>query len=300
MSEHGTIRRFTLEIEKIHRGQYPSFREIKDFLASHGFKLSDRTLERDFEQLRVEFGIEVTFNRVKRGYFIDLENSLNPASFFRFLEIVNTAELLTESLIESKNTLKYISFNEGGRLKGIENLKPLLEAIKNQRKISFQHFNFFTGNSRKFTLKPYLLKEYQSRWYIVGILGNVKELKAFGIDRIENLVVMPETFVPDKNLDPIARFEHIIGVVYTDSKPEKVILSFTPAQGNYIKTLPMHQSQQILIDNDSELRIALKVVPNYELIHQILMYGDSITVIEPAWLVKEIKENLIRSLKKYQ
>ncbi len=49
MSNHATIRRLTLEIEKIHRGQFPSFREIQDFLNSHGFKISDRTLERDFE-----------------------------------------------------------------------------------------------------------------------------------------------------------------------------------------------------------------------------------------------------------
>lgn len=79
MSNHTTIRRFTLEIEKINRGQFPSFREIKDFLNNHGFKLSDRTLERDFEQIRDEFGIEITFNRGKGGYFIDLENSVNPA-----------------------------------------------------------------------------------------------------------------------------------------------------------------------------------------------------------------------------
>lgn len=299
MSNHTTIRRFTLEIEKINRGQFPSFREIKDFLNNHGFKLSDRTLERDFEQIRDEFGIEITFNRGKGGYFIDLENSVNPASFFRFLEIVNTAELLTESLIESKDTLKYISFNDGGKLKGIENLKPLLEAIKNYRKISFQHNNFYTGNSRNYTLKPYLLKEYQNRWYVVGVLGNMNELKSFGIDRIENLIVLTEIFIPNKNLNPIERFENIIGVVYSGNQLEEVILSFTPVQGKYIKTLPIHNSQQILIDDESELRISLKIIPNYEFTQQILMHGDSVRVIEPGWLVEEIKENIRRTLKKY-
>lgn len=299
MSEHGTIRRFTLEIEKINWGQFPSFSEIKEFLNSHGFKLSDRTLERDFEQLRDEFGIEITFNRSKRGYYIDLENSINWASFFRFLEIVNTAELLTDSLIESKNTLNYISFDYGGGLKGIENLKPLLDAIKNHRKISFQHHNFYTGKTRKYTLKPYLLKEYQNRWYVVGVLGDMSEPKAFGIDRIENLTVLTDTFIPDKNLNPIERFENIIGIVCSENQPEKVILSFTPVQGKYIKTLPMHKSQQILIDDKSEFRISLYIIPNYEFTRQILMHGDTVQVIEPGWLVGEIKENIRRTLKKY-
>ena len=43
----------------------------------------------------------------------DYKNSLNIESFFRFLEIVNTDELLTESLLESKDSLKYISFDTG-------------------------------------------------------------------------------------------------------------------------------------------------------------------------------------------
>lgn len=299
MANHSTLRRFTLEIEKISRGQFPSFKKIKEYLIDHGFKLSDRTLERDFEQIRDEFGIEITFSREKAGYFIDEENSINPASFFRFLEIVNTAGLLTESLIESKDTLKYISFNEGGRLKGIENLKLLLEAIKNHRKISFQHFNFYTGKSRNYTLKPYLLKEYQNRWYVVGILGNIKELKAFGIDRIENLTVLTDTFIPDINVDPIERFENIIGVVYSENQPEEVILSFSPLQGKYIKTLPLHKSQQILVDDETEFRISLKIIPNYEFTQQILMQGDTVKVIEPAWLVEEIRENLSRTLNKY-
>ncbi len=299
MSNHATIRRFTLEIEKINRGQFPSFKKIKEYLNDHGFKLSDRTLERDFEQIRDEFGIEITFSREKAGYYIDEENSINTASFFRFLEIVNTAGLLTDSLIESKDTLKYISFNDGGRLKGIENLKPLLDAIKNHRKISFQHINFYTGKSRNYTFKPYLLKEYQNRWYVVGVLGNMNEPKAFGIDRIENLVVLTETFIPDKNVNPIERFENIIGVVYSENQPEEVILSFTPVQGKYIKTLPMHKSQQILIDDESEFRISLKIIPNYEFTQQILMHGDTVKVIEPAWLVEEIMKNLSRTLKKY-
>ncbi len=94
MSKHGTIRRYTLEIEKIRRGQSPSFDEIKNYLHNHGFEVGDRTIQRDIEQIRFEFGVEIKYNRDKNGYFIDYENSINIESFFRFLEIVNTAEWL--------------------------------------------------------------------------------------------------------------------------------------------------------------------------------------------------------------
>jgi predicted DNA-binding transcriptional regulator YafY len=299
MSKHGTIRRYTLEIEKIRRGQFPSFQEIKDYLFEHGFEIGDRTIQRDIEQIRFEFGIEIKYDRDKNGYYIDYENSLNIESFFRFLEIVNTAELLTESLLESKDSLKHISFDTGGGLKGIENLKPLLKAIKDNRKISFTHFNFHTEKSRKYTLKPYLLKEYQNRWYVVGIIGGFNEFRTFGIDRIENLEIKTETFKPDKKLNPIEMFNKTIGLVYSENTPQTIVLSFTPTQGKYVKTLPLHTSQRILIDDEQECRISLEVVPNYELTQQTLKHGETVKVVEPQWLKDEIKGILKRTLGNY-
>ena len=299
MSKHGTIRRYTLEIEQIKRGQFPSFSEIKDYLFEHGFEIGDRTIQRDIEQIRFEFGIEIKYDKNKNGYYIDYENSLNIESFFRFLEIVNTAELLTESLLESKDSLKYISFDTGGGLKGIENLKPLLMAIKDNREISFTHYNFNTEKSKKHTIKPYLLKEYQNRWYIVGIISGFEEFRTFGIDRIESLEVSTEIFTPDKKLNAAMRFSQTIGIVYNAYTVQTIVLSFTANQGNYIKTLPLHSSQHVLVDDESEYRVSLDVAPNYELIQQILKHGETVKVIEPEWLTTEIRGILERTLKKY-
>lgn len=300
MSKHGTIRRYTLEIEKIRFNHFPSFKELKDYLYEHGFEIGDRTIQRDIEQIRFEFGIEIKYDRDKNGYYIDYENSLNTESFFRFLEIVNTAELLTESLVESKDSLKYISFDTGGGLKGIEYLKPLLKAIKEKRKISFTHFNFHTNKTRNYAMKPYLLKEYQNRWYVIGIIGGYKDFRTFGIDRIEQLEVKAETFIPDNELDPNKIFSQTIGLVYSESSVQEVILSFTPSQGKYIKTLPFHISQRIIIEDETEFRISLEVVPNYELIQQILKHGDTVRVLEPEWLATEIEQNLKRTIQKYR
>ncbi len=108
MSKHGTIRRYTLEIEKIRRNQYPSFNDIRNYLHEFGFEVSDRTIQRDIEHIRDEFGIEIQYNRYEKGYFINYEESLNVDSFFRFLEIANTAELLSESLHKNRDILTHI------------------------------------------------------------------------------------------------------------------------------------------------------------------------------------------------
>lgn len=299
MSRQGTIRRYTLIIEKISRNQYPSFSEIQDYLDDFGFSISKRTLERDIAAIRNEFGLEITYNRFNDGYFIDVENSINIESFLRFLEIVNTAELLTESLSDSKETLDYISFDKGGGLKGIEYLKPLLQAIKEHRKIKFKHFSYQTEKSRKYSMQPYLLKEYQNRWYIVGVVSGINEVRTFGLDRITDLEVRDELFKPNPKINPQQNFADAIGVVYSVDVKQVVVLSFTPSQGYYVKGLPMHKSQEIIKDDDIECRIQLYVVPNYELLQQILMQHDQVKVLEPQWLADEIKAHLKRALDQY-
>lgn len=299
MSRQGTIRRYTLIIEKINFGQYPSFADIQDYLDEFGFTLSKRTIERDFEAIRNEFGLEITYDRFKEGYFIDEENSINIESFIRFLEIVNTAELLTDSLLDSKETLNYISFDQSGGLKGIEYLPKILQAIRERRLMRITHHTFYSEKPRKFKVEPYMLKEYQNRWYIIAIVRGMNQQRTFAVDRLEGVELLTDTFEPTQSDEIEANFRNVIGLVYSEHELQDVELSFTAFQGNYVRSLPLHQSQEIIIDNDDEFRIKLRIKPNYEFIQKILMHGNTVRVLKPKWLVDEIRENLRSSLENY-
>jgi len=292
MSRQGTIRRYTLIIEKINFGQYPSFSEIQDYLDAFGFSVSKRTIERDFEAIRNEFGMEITFNRFKEGYFIDEENSIDIQSFLRFLEIVTTADLLTHSLSESKETLNYISFEQSGVLKGVEYLPKILQAIREHKLMRITHHTFYNETPHKFKIEPYLLKEYQSRWYIVAFVRGIDEQRTFAVDRLDSLELLVETFKPTKRKEIEANFKNVIGLVYSSQELQEVELSFTPFQGKYIKSLPLHSSQEILVDNDKEFRIQLRIKPNYEFTQKILMHGNTVKVEKPQWLADEVRNIL--------
>ncbi len=51
---------------------------------------------------------------------------------------------------------------------------------------------------------------------------------------------------------------------------------------------------------NTEFRISLDIIPNYEFTQMILKHGDTLKVIEPKWLADKIKENLKNTLKKYK
>ena len=300
MSKQAVIHRYTLIIDKVSRGGNTSFAEIKDYLAKNDFEVSKRTIQRDIEAIRFEFGYDIKYNRSLNSYCLDPDSDFNTDSFLRFLEIVNTAALLTDSLKDSKDTLKYIMFESQGNLKGIEYLKPLLFATKNKRVVTFTYENFYKETLKSHTFEPYLLKEYQSRWYLIGMLKGLKEFRTFAVDRIKSLEVSENTFVADPNLNPMDLFSFTIGLTYSEYTLQDVILSYTPLQGKYAKSLPMHETQQVLVDNENELRVKLKIIPNFEFKQKILMLGDTVKVIEPKWLADDIVETLKSAIKNYK
>ncbi|MFA6677715.1 MAG: WYL domain-containing protein [Bacteroidales bacterium] len=303
MTNHGTLHRYNLELKYISQGQYPSLSIIIEYLLNQGFSISERTLQRDFTNIRNEFDIEIEYHNYKNGYYINLEKSTNIDEFFKYLELANTVDILTKSLHDSKKMLNYIDFDNHTKLRGIDNLTSILKALNESKKISFNHINYHHKTNKYHIIKPYLMKEYQNRWYIMGIPENESlkkhEFRTYGIDRISNLKIEDEIFERDETINPKLIFSEMIGLTYTFSDSEEIILSFNPTQGNYIKSLPMHHSQKILIDNDEEFRISLWLRPNYELQNEILKFGKNIKVLKPKWLADTIKEEAIKIANQY-
>jgi proteasome accessory factor B len=300
MSQQGVIKRYTLIIEKVRNGRYPSKKEIADHLNEYGFDLSLRTIDRDIEQIRYEFGIELVYDREKRGYRIDRENSPDISTFLKFLEIANTAEFIQTSLKESKESLKYISFAADNNLKGLEYLKDILYAIRERRIIEYDYRRFQNQKSRHHIIEPYLLREYLNRWYVIGKLNGTDDFRTYGIDRISDLKIPDKTFIYNEDENPSVFFQNVIGLNYTENVIHDVILSFSPEQADYVKTLPLHQTQEVLIDNEHEFRVRFQIIPNFEFEQVILMHAERVKVIEPEWLAKKIKKRLSKAASNYK
>lgn len=288
MPVQATVKRYLLLYNKIKAAHYPSMQSLLSYLEDEGFHLSKRTVERNFTQMRDEFGIAIVYDDMHKGYYIDEENSSGHERFIRLLEIITAAQMIIGTLKDGRDALKYISFDGSSQMKGIQYLDNILKAIRENHTIKFKHQNFSSDKPKIVSLKPYLLKEYKQRWYVVGIGAHYSTYTIYGIDRISDLEVSNEKFRRTKNENSAQLFDDIIGINYDEHQEEEVILSFTPQQGKYIKTLPVHTSQNILTDNDQELRISLYLRPNFEMKQLLLSYGDQVKIIEPQWLKEEI------------
>lgn len=291
------LRRISLLLAYLKRHPFQSKKAILDYFEDNDKGFNERTFYRLNETLSRDFAIEIVFDYDNDGYFFDEENSTNPESFLSLLEVLITAELFSTNFKEKNNALSFVEFENKGAIEHMPNFKTILDAIQLQFSISFVHNSYYHLKAEKYNLKPYFLKQYQNRWYVIG--ETEKGYRTFGIDRIENIIIGTKK-IRSKTEEAKDKFSSVIGLNYVDHKLEKIKLSFHISQKPYIVSLPLHRSQkEINVENDASFDIELLIHPNFEFNQQILKYGSLVKVLEPKWLVDEIKEELKKGFENY-
>jgi predicted DNA-binding transcriptional regulator YafY len=183
--------------------------------------------------------------------------------------------------------------------KGQEFFPLIVDAIIEAKYLEFtyQKFNDSVINDR--CLAPCLLKEYKGRWYIFGVLKGKNDITTFAIDRISQLSVSPTSFEKKVNFNSKTYFQNSFGITLLEGEPEKIILHFSTHEAPYIRSLPIHPSQEIIDDNTDGLTISICIVPSYEFYQFILGKTPHVKVITPERVKEKVLEELYSGLKNY-
>ena len=298
MSKRESIARYNLIIKKL-RKHPASFAEIADYLAleselqEYNYNVSKRTFQRDLEDIRSLYNIDIQFDFSRKVYFLDFDEQSDVNE--RILEAFDTFNALNLSDRLSNN----IHF-EKRRPQGTENLYGLLHAIKNQLQIKFTYQKFWEDELTKRIVEPYALKEFRNRWYVLANDLKDNKVKSFALDRLSDLDITKKRFQFPDDFNVNRHYKYCFGIISPNGhKPQEIELSFDPFQGKYIKTLPLHESQQILIDNEEELRIKLTLFITHDFFMELLSYGENLRVIKPESLINDLKSTFKNVLKLY-
>lgn len=295
MSKRGYISRYLLILKKLKVKPYSSYDELLEYIDDQmeylqmqddtltvGF--SKRTLQRDLKEIRELFGIDVEFSKPNKGYYI-IQNEHENMNFQRIMEAFD----LFNSLNLAQDLTPFIHL-EKRKPQGTENLSGLLHAIKNKLEIKFSYQTFWHENAIEKSVAPYALKEFKNRWYVLAKDNKDNVIKTFALDRFTNLEITNKRFVSPGNYNVEEHFRFCFGIMGpNDEKPQEIILSFEAHQGKYIKTLPLHETQEILVDNAHELQISLVLFITDDFVMELLSHGNKVKVLKPESLAKEIK-----------
>ena len=123
----------------------------------------------------------------------------------------------------------------------------------------------------------------------------------FCLDRIQKFRLSSHTFEYPEYFDPQEYFNGCIGVISGDGCGiEKVKLKVSAAQANYLRDLPLHESQQETEETDDYSIFELQVRPTFDFQQELLWNGENLEVLEPLWLRKEIAGKVKRMWNKYK
>ena len=326
--------RYRIIDQMIRKRHYPTKEDLRaaceDALygSSDNLRISGSTIDKDIYALRneQEFGYApIEFHPQYRGYFYSDSNyrftdalsseeidlikiSASVLHHFKGSDLLKELESTIERISskvrlsrkEQEKIDKFIQFETAPVVIGTQFLDPILNAIRNQNKISFSYKKFTGDAVRKHTLRPYLLKEYRNRWYLIGVYSMNQDVLVFALDRITKVDILEDKFERIKNFKPEEVFNHTIGITINTGKPFHVKLAVSPWEGNYIKTQPLHHSQKIISENEKQMVVSIKVSDSFELTSTILALGSGVIVLEPPFLRERIVENLRASLKNYK
>ena len=299
MSTVQYLQRNILIVLKIKDNPYINFKDLTRYLEREltfrgvfDLGLSRRTIQRDIQNIRTEFDIDIQYCSRNKGYYIP--ESGNNSNIERFLD---TFDLFTS--MHAKESVPDYIIPETYCFSGVKYLQPIIYAIKNGVCVAFSYHKFGTDASTLRLVEAYAVKEHRGRWYLVGREHKTVELKCFGLDRIRELSVTEQTYRKDVSVNVAKLYENCLGIYTGENFPvEDVVLAFDAADGNYLKSLPMHHSQRILKDEGNEFVIQLKLRITPDFIMEIISRSWSVTVIQPDSLRKQICELYGRAMER--
>lgn len=179
-------------------------------------------------------------------------------------------------------------------------LPTVLEAMRDNTKVTFTYAGFNRSRAeRDIVFHPWLVKRYKQRWYMLGYKEKSRDVRTYALDRIKEMTASMEHFELPKHFDPETYFGHIVGVTSSKADVRDVRIRTTPTQAKYFRALPLHHTQSEEIHDEYSI-FSYRLKLNYELVHEIMGFGSSVTVLDPPELRLMVTTALRETLDNYR
>ncbi|HXK29725.1 MAG TPA: WYL domain-containing protein [Candidatus Binatia bacterium] len=177
-----------------------------------------------------------------------------------------------------------------------EFIKVIQEAIEGRRVLQLlYHPRDQSPAERK--VNPYAVHLRNGTLYVIGHCHLRKNIRTFMVDRMQKIKLTEESFPAPLGFSLENYLRHSFGMFREDLIRVKV--RFHKSITRYLLERRWHPSQKIKKLKDGSLELAFEVAGIKEIKTWILGFGSLAKVLEPASLVKEIKDDLEKSLRSY-
>lgn len=250
-------------------------------------EIPERTFHRHKVAIKDLFDIDIVCDRHgEKTYRIANRKALSHDSVMELL--INTFAV-NNILSECKDLKCRILFESIPS--GQQFLMPIIEAMRNGTVLDISYQSFRMDTAAQHEVEPYCLKIYKQRWYLLGRRPDHDVMRIFALDRIKCIKSTDKTFLLPDSFDAEKYFENTIGIIVEDNcPPQTITICAVNGQQDYIRSLPLHPTQHEYETGSNCAKFSIFAQPNYDLIQELLRYGEDVTVLSPKWFRDRFRE----------
>ena len=294
------------------------------------YPIGGRTIDADINSMRYDerlgYLAPIKMDKYRRAYYYDdpdysidkiplNEDELESVVFasklmeqFKGVEIFEKFTGSVQKLVSAVNIYRlhdddvrrdFIEFERVDEAKGTEYLKPLIDALKNREVLKIEYRSFSARKNMVYIIHPYLLKEYRTRWYLIGYNAKYSEVRTYGLDRFVSMEVDPSVKYFDTGFDARKYYENVVGISVLDREPVEIRIAFSENQAQYVVTRPLHSSQELVETGKNRFVFKYFLVPTFEFFSQVLGWGDEVEILAPKVLRRQMQALLRKMVQIY-
>ena len=223
--------------------------------------------------------------------------------FSHFSDLNEMVSKLEDKIYTQKtHSAPVIDFEKNDNLKGLEYIEVIRKAIVAKRTICITYQSFKAREASAMCFSAYLLKEYRNRWFVLGLAHQRnKPLLNLALDRIQAITDDREDYIENTTIDFSTYYNNVLGVTKSlNQRDTEVVFWVDKANAPYVVTKPLHHTQKVLSEDEIGKIFSIRVIMNFELERELLGFGAKLRVLGPRILVRQIKEQLKKTLAYYE
>lgn len=183
------------------------------------------------------------------------------------------------------------SFNVGSHksYKGHQaTIATLTKATAKLHTVQMRYFSATRHQTTRREVSPYRLWYNQGALYLIAYCHLRKDVRMFAVERIKSVTPTNHPFQMPLEFDMEDYVKDAIGTMR--GKPVNVELRFDKPTAAWVKDRIWHPTQYLTPLKSGELKMALTVADNRELVGWILSFGSGVRVIQPVSLRQAVRQ----------
>ncbi len=256
--------------------------------------LPESNFHRWKDTIELLFDVKIKCNGNNEYYIEEATDLRNADLRLRLLNLMSMDSLLKDSK-ELSDQILFESVPSGEKF-----LAPIIEAMRDKCVLQMTYQGFSKPRPHTFPIEPYCLKMFKQRWYVLAYSPGIDKMRVYGLDRIHAIEPTTEKYQLPDDFDAEAYFKDTYGVSGMEDQPETVEIKIDAYQANYLRTLPLHSSQEEIERQEQYSIFRYNIVPTFEFMQELRKHGSVLEVLKPQWLCEQFREDLEYQLSKYQ